>query len=539
MNQNIMSSANNNGNALKPLKYPGLGLFMSFKLFFEIMVYIVRCFFRGFTFVFKDLPVNAWQKASGQVDKAYKGTKIALEKQEEKKKKSVLNMDIGDLLKNTKFMQKKIAKLEKEKLNLYKELEGDGKIRSKESRVFRFTAKNPEGKLETGIVSGFSKLDINTFLVQDGYDVYKIESNKTIDFLYGQTSILAPKLKSKDLLFWLTQLSTYLKSGIPLADSIRILNQQMNKKGQYKRAFQSISYELTMGESFSKALEKQGTMFPALLINMIKAAEATGELEETLDDMANYYEEIDKTRRQMISALTYPSVIMVFSLAVITFIMIYVIPEFVGIYEDNNAEITGITKAVIDISNFLQHNFGNILFLIAITTIVLVMCYKKIKAFRKNIQVFAMKLPVIGNILKYNEMTIFAKTFSSLLRNNVFITESIDILSKITNNEVYKEIMYNTIDNVVKGEKISAAFKDHWAIPDVAYYMIVTGESTGKLAEMMSKVSTYYQEMHRNLVNSLKSFIEPIMISGLAIVVGIILLAVIVPMFGIMNTLEM
>ena len=539
MNQNIMSSANNNGNALKPLKYPGLGLFMSFKLFFEIMVYIVRCFFRGFTFVFKDLPVNAWQKASGQVDKAYKGTKIALEKQEEKKKKSVLNMDIGDLLKNTKFMQKKIAKLEKEKLNLYKELEGDGKIRSKESRVFRFTAKNPEGKLETGIVSGFSKLDINTFLVQDGYDVYKIESNKTIDFLYGQTSILAPKLKSKDLLFWLTQLSTYLKSGIPLADAIRILNQQMNKKGQYKRAFQSISYELTMGESFSKALEKQGTMFPALLINMIKAAEATGELEETLDDMANYYEEIDKTRRQMISALTYPSVIMVFSLAVITFIMIYVIPEFVGIYEDNNAEITGITKAVIDISNFLQHNFGNILFLIAITIIVLVMCYKKIKAFRKNIQVFAMKLPVIGNILKYNEMTIFAKTFSSLLRNNVFITESIDILSKITNNEVYKEIMYNTIDNVVKGEKISTAFKDHWAIPDVAYYMIVTGESTGKLAEMMSKVSTYYQEMHRNLVNSLKSFIEPIMISGLAIVVGVILLAVIVPMFGIMNTLEM
>ena len=539
MNQNIMSSTNNSGNALKPLKYPGLGLFMSFKLFFEIMVYIVRCFFRGFTFVFKDLPVNAWQKASGQVDKAYKGTKIALEKQEEKKKKSVLNMDIGDLLKNTKFMKKKIAKLEKEKLNLYKELEGDGKIRSKESRVFRFTAKNPEGKLETGIVSGFSKLDINTFLVQDGYDVYKIESNKTIDFLYGQTSILAPKLKSKDLLFWLTQLSTYLKSGIPLADSIRILNQQMNKKGQYKRAFQSISYELTMGESFSKALEKQGTMFPALLINMIKAAEATGELEETLDDMANYYEEIDKTRRQMISALTYPSVIMVFSLAVITFIMIYVIPEFVGIYEDNNAEITGITKAVIDISNFLQHNFGNILFLIAITIIVLVMCYKKIKAFRKNIQVFAMKLPVIGNILKYNEMTIFAKTFSSLLRNNVFITESIDILSKITNNEVYKEIMYNTIDNVVKGEKISAAFKDHWAIPDVAYYMIVTGESTGKLAEMMSKVSTYYQEMHRNLVNSLKSFIEPIMISGLAIVVGVILLAVIVPMFGIMNTLEM
>ena len=537
MNQNIPASTNNT--MLKTLKYPGLGLFMSFKIFLEILIYILQCALRGFLFVFKDLPITAWQQASGKVDAAYKGTKKVLEKKEDtKKKKSLLNMDIGDLLKNTRFMQKRIAALEKEKMNLLQDLQGPGKIRSKESQVLHFTAKNSEGKIEKGIINGFSKLDVNTFLVQDGYDVYKIESNKTIDFLYGQSSILAPKMKTKDLLFWLTQLSTYLKSGIPLAEAIRILNQQMNKKGQYKRAFQSIIYELTMGEAFSKALEKQGGMFPPLLINMIKAAEATGELEETLDDMADYYEEIDKTHKQMISALTYPSVILVFSIAVITFIMIYVIPEFVGIYENANAEIEGITLLVLIVSNFLQSNVVNLLLVLIVILLVFLFCYKNIKAFRKNIQIFAMKLPVIGNIIKYNEMTIFAKTFSSLLRNNVFITESIDILSKITNNEVYKEIMYNTINNVVKGEKISVAFKDHWAVPDVAYYMIVTGESTGKLAEMMSKVSAYYQEMHRSLVSSLKSFIEPIMISSLALVVGAIILAVIVPMFDLMNTIQ-
>ena len=229
MNSNVQMT---NNSALKPLKYPGLGLFMSFKIFMEILIYILRCAWRGFLFLFKDLPVKAWRQASGKVDMAYKGTKIALDKEKEKSKKSILNMDINDLLKNSKFMQKKIATLEKEKMNLMKELEGNGKIRSKEPQVFRFTAKTPEGKIETGIINGFSKLDVNTFLVQDGYDVYKIESSKTIDFLYGQTSILSPKLKSKDLLFWLTQLSTYLKSGIPLAEAIRILNQQMNKKGQ-------------------------------------------------------------------------------------------------------------------------------------------------------------------------------------------------------------------------------------------------------------------------------------------------------------------
>ena len=106
------------------------------------------------------------------------------------------------------------------------------------------------------------------------------------------------------------------------------------------------------------------------------------------------------------------------------------------------------------------------------------------------------------------------------------------ILSKITNNEIYKAILYRTINNIVKGEKISEAFKDHWAIPDVAYYMIVTGESTGRLADMMQKVSEYYQEMHRNIVNNLKAFIEPIMITFLSVVVGIIIIAVIIPMFG-------
>ena len=147
-------------------------------------------------------------------------------------------------------------------------------------------------------------------------------------------------------------------------------------------------------------------------------------------------------------------------------------------------------------------------------------------------QIIFMHLPVIKDIIIYNEMTIFTKTFASLLRNNVFITDSFDILSKITNNEIYKEILSKAINNVAKGEKISEAFKDHWAVPDVAYYMIVTGESTGELSSMMQKVSDYYQSLHKNIINNLKSFIEPILISLLAFVVGGIIISVVVPMFG-------
>ncbi len=541
MNQSTMENLQNT--PMNPIKDQGSSFLTPFKSIAVMFWYILRCAWRGFTFVFKDIPVYLWQRASGTVDGVVKKTQKFdtsnhAKRTETVKSKSVLNMDLNDLLKNTKWMKKRIATLEREKLLLLEELQGSGGIRSKEPQVFRYTARK-DGKIETNTMNGYSKLDVNTFLVQDGYEVFKIETNKYIDFLYGQSSLFATKMKNKDLLFWLTQLSTYIKSGITLTDSIRILNQQMSKKSAYKKSFQSIIYELTMGESFSSALEKQGTMFPALLINMIKAAEATGELQETLDDMANYYEEIEKTRKQMTSALTYPSIIFVFAMAVVSFILVWVVPQFVTIYESAGAEISGFTLFVLNVSDFLQNNIFKLIFLLIVIVIAFIFAYKKIKAFRRFMQVFLMKFPVIGKVVIYSEMTIFSKTFASLLRNNVFITDSIDILSKITNNEIYKEIMYNTIDNIVKGEKISLAFENHWAVPDVAYFMIQTGESTGQLAEMMSKVSSYYQELHRSMVNSMKSFIEPVTICFLAIIVGTIIMAVMVPMFGIYNTLDM
>ena len=144
-----------------------------------------------------------------------------------------------------------------------------------------------------------------------------------------------------------------------------------------------------------------------------------------------------------------------------------------------------------------------------------------------------MKLPVIGKLLISKEMSMFARTFASLQKNNVLLTDSIDILAKITSNEIYKELELRTIDNLIKGNKMSETFKDHWAIPDVAYFMIVTGESTGELAEMLEKVAEFYAKEEKSLVGMLKTFIEPVMIMSLAVVVGFILISVLIPMFGI------
>ncbi len=503
---------------------------------FVVLGNIFKYAFMGIKYMLYDLWADLYAGASYSVDKTYRTTKQAFLSEEDKLYERTKKKPKKE--KVYKYSEKTLAKLEEEKKALLVDLQTAGATRSKEPHVYKYKVRDATGRIITGTMNGLSKLDINAYLLNEGYDVYIIETSAWIDFVYRESSFMGKKMSTKDLIFWLTQLSTYVKAGLTLNEAIKILTTQMKGNKARTTAFKAISYELTLGESFSSALEKQGDMFPALLINMIKAAEASGTLVETLDDMSAYYTEINETHKQMVSAMTYPTIVAFFSFAVIIFIMIYVVPQFIDIYEQQGTQIKGITLLVINLSSFIKKDWYILFGSIALVIIVIVICYKKIKAFRASMQMFLMHVPLIKDIIIYNELTIFSKTFASLLRNNVFITDSMDILSKITNNEIYKAILYKTINNIVKGEKISEAFKDHWAVPDVAYYMIVTGESTGDLAEMMQKVSDYYQLLHKNLINNLKAFIEPIMIAFLAVVVGGIIIAVIVPMFDMYSQIQ-
>ena len=504
-----------------------------FVILYNIIVYTGV----GIKAVFFDFWVNIYNGVSYQVDKTYRHTKQQFMAEEEKIYEKTRKKPKKE--KVYKYSAKTLANLERERQELLVDLQNAGATRSKTPHVYLYKAKDTNGRIISGTMNGLSKLDINSYLLNEGYVVYSIKTSPFIDFVHKDSStFFGKKMSTKDLIFWLTQLSTYIKAGLTLNEAIKILTAQMKGNKARITAFKAISYELTLGESFSSALEKQGTMFPALLINMIKAAEASGTLVETLDDMANYYTELDETRKQMVSAMTYPTIIMVFALAVIVFILVYVVPQFTEIYASSDAEITGVTKIVIDVSNFLKEDYMIIIGVVAVSIVTLVILYKTVKAFKTSFQIFLMHIPIVKDVIIYNEMTIFSKTFASLLKNNVFITDSMDILSRITNNEVYRAILYKTINNIVKGEKISEAFKDHWDVPDVAYYMIVTGESTGELANMMQKVSEYYQLLHKNIINNLKSFIEPIMISMLAVIVGLIIIAVIGPMFDMYEQIQ-
>lgn len=445
---------------------------------------------------------------------------------------------ITKMIDNNIFVRNARNKKDINRQALLIDFNSDDAKKSKVKVIYEYEIKTPEGKMVRGYFAAHSKVEVHSFLLSEGNIVYNIRTSKLIQLLHGQGKNGGSKIRTKDLIFMLAQLSTYLKAGIPLVESIKILIKQFNSK-TYERILRGVIYDLTTGESFSEALAKQGNAFPKLLISMVKASEMTGKLPEALDEMEEYFTEAEETRKAMITAMMYPMIIFFVALAVGVFIMLFVVPKFVDIYNNmDGAEIPGITLAVLAVSDFLEKYILWLALGVVIILFVIIYLYKNVKNFRSSFQWVLMHIPVIKNIIIYNEVTMFSKTFASLLSHNVFITDSMDILNRITNNEIYKSLIVETITNLARGERVSTAFKDQWAFPLPAYEMIVTGEKTGQLPEMMTKVSNYYQDLHKNSVSRIKTFIEPIMILVLTAIVGVIVLSIVIPMFNMYDTLQ-
>lgn len=398
--------------------------------------------------------------------------------------------------------------------------------------TFNYVAKDEYGKVIKSSFMAKNMQEVQNFLINEGYEVIKVEPQKEGALNNILNMSIGKKIRSGELSFMLTQLSTYLKAGIPLVDAVRILAKQETKPVK-KQVYEKIVYDLVAGEKLSTALENQSDTFPRLLINMVKTSELTGDLPTILDEMSEYYTEIYQTKKQMMSALTYPLIVLVVAFAVIIFCLVWVVPSFVKMYAETESSLPGITVFTMKMSNFFSNYYVMIIAIIALIIIGFITAYQNIKSFRKGVQRVVMKMPVIGKIVIYSEVSMFTRTFAQLLNHNVQITDSMAILSKISNNEIYKEIIADTLDTLSKGGKISESFKGHWAFPVVAYEMLVTGESTGRLGDMMEKVADHYNNLHKNAITTVKSLLEPATIVLLAFGVGFILLSIIIPMFDI------
>ena len=365
-----------------------------------------------------------------------------------------------------------------------------------EKKKFRYVATDLKGKKIKGTFDAYNIDQAKKFLTDEGLNIITINLRNKLDV------------------------------GITLIDSVRILAKQAEKPAK-KKIYQLVIYDLLSGDSFSNALAKQPKVFPKLLVNMVKSAELTGDLPNILDDMANYYESIDKSRKEVKSAMTYPTVVAILAVVVVTFVFVWVVPQYEQMFKSFHQDLPSITKMTIAVSNFINTNLTDILIVIILILSLYLYLFKNVRSFRLIMQSFYLKLPVIKNLIMYKEISMFSRTFASLINHGVYISASMDVLLKVSENEVYRRIIKRTVDNLNAGGKISETFKDNPVIPVVAYEMIVTGESTGNLGEMLEKVSDYYDGLNKNAAQAIKSLIEPALIIFLAAIVGVIILSVI------------
>lgn len=391
---------------------------------------------------------------------------------------------------------------------------------------FRYKAKDKYGKIVKGTFDANSIEQAKKFLLNEGFEIIEIKARSK----YDVDLVIGNPLSISELSFALTQLSTYIRAGIPLVDSVRILSRQ-TVKPSIRKVYDMVVYDLLAGDNFSTALSRQSKIFPKLLVNMTRSAELTGDLPNVLDEMAEYYSSMDKTRKEIKSAMTYPTVVFIFSIIVVAFVLIWVVPQYQSMFSGYGVDLPKITQLTLSLSSFLQHNAIVIIICIIVFLLIYLYLFRNVKSFRFTMQTFYLHVPVLKNIIMYSEVAMFTRTFASLLNHGVYITDSMDVLLNVSENEVYRKIIEKTIDNLNSGGKISDAFKGHYAFPIVAYEMIITGENTGKLGTMMDKVAKYYDNLHTNAVASIKSLIEPILIVFLAGSIGVIILSIILPMF--------
>ena len=433
---------------------------------------------------------------------------------------------------NVNLEMTEVPKQEKKVVDGNKIVENYKKDQAKGSELkkYKYKVKDQKGKTIIDYFEAINETQVRTFLLNEGYKILSVTEQKEKKGTIESDLFNTDKMKNKDLSFFLTQLSTYIKAGIPLLEAMKILEKQSKNK-KHKQVYKKIIFDLNSGVSFSESLSRQSKVFPKLLINMVKTSELTGNLTEVLDDMSAYFTRQEKIIKEVKSAMTYPSVLVVFAVVVLVFMVLFIVPKFVGMYDQLGSDLPAITQFLISFSDFLGKYIFHIGIGLMLLVIILYLMFKNIRSFKYMVQNILMHIPVISKVIICNEVVMFTSTFASLIKHDVFITDSMEILGKVSDNEIYKDLIKKAIINLSQGNGIAVAFENQWAFPDVAYQMLLTGEKTGKLGPMMENVADYYSNEQTNLVNTLKSLIEPIMIVSLAGIVGFVLLAVLLPMF--------
>ncbi len=395
---------------------------------------------------------------------------------------------------------------------------------------FKYVTKDRDGKNVTGTLSAANRPAAIDILRKKELIIISLEELRSRALL-GLSFKTKKKIKIDDLVIFSRQLATMVDAGIPLAGALDILGEQMENK-TFSAVIIGIRNDIETGLSLSEGLTKHKDVFSQLFINMVKAGESSGMLDEILDRLAVYLEKTSSLQRKIKSAMIYPAVVSCMALGITLLLLLKVIPVFRGIFEGFGAALPVPTMVLLAISDALRKYF---IIVAAGTTVVIVAVarYIKTETGRLQFDTLLLRLPVFGILFTKVAVGKFTRTLSTLIKSGVPILAALEIVGKTSGNKLVERAIDNVRANVREGESVAEPLARAKIFPSMVTRMVSVGEKTGELEKMLSKIADFYDEQVDAAVASLTSVMEPFIIAFLGIVIGSIVICMFLPIFKI------
>jgi type IV pilus assembly protein PilC len=343
------------------------------------------------------------------------------------------------------------------------------------------------------------------------------------------------KVKDKDLTVFTRQIATMINAGLPLVQSLEVLaSQQLNK--QFKRILTKIRGDVEGGSTFAASLKQHPTVFTPLYMSMVEAGEAGGFLDTVLNRLAGYIEKSMALRRKVKGAMIYPATIITVAVAVVIFLLIFVIPTFKALFEGFGAALPLPTRIVLELSRLVRTHVVTVLG--AFVGIVLgLRFYYRTEKGKKVIDSLLLRLPVIGQLIRKVSVAKFTRTLGTLVSSGVPILDGLNITARVAGNKVVEEAILKTRSSIAEGKTIADPLGASGIFPPMVVQMISVGEQTGALDSMLAKIADFYDAEVDQAVSNLTTLLEPIMIVFLGVVVGGIIIAMYLPIFKLVTVM--
>ena len=391
---------------------------------------------------------------------------------------------------------------------------------------FQYRVITPEGKEKKGTMEGKSIEQVTGVLKAQKNVILSVSEaslmSRDINFSLGG------RVSARDYSIFCRQFVSIISAGVSIINALEMMRDQTENR-TLKKALGEVYEDVSKGESMAGAMKKHSRVFPSLLCNMVEAGEASGSMEVAFERMAVQFEKENKLKQSVKKAMIYPIVLLVVMVGVLFLMMIWVIPNFMGMFAELDTELPPITQAVVNMSDFVIAKWWLILLVVA-AAIALFKAYAASPSGKFVLGGIALKIPVFGKLQTKSECARLGRTLCTLLGAGVPMMDAIEITGRSMENVHYKKAMMDAKDQVMRGMALSRPLKTCGLFPPMVVHMVSIGEETGNIETMLENVANYYEDDVQVATEQVMALMEPMIIVVMALVVGVLIMAIMQPM---------